>query len=285
MPAHCANGQWSEIDRRDFRRDTTRCRGTRGLGGTAQPKHLALRRQRETLPWTHPAPRSPRFGRTRRYSTTRRPYRARQPRQPPPATGSVVDLTSPRTVSRRCHAGRGRRASIEHRASSSARPGRSRAAGEPRPAQARPAAPRGCSTAISRSWVAHAVDCAATRSSPSRRLTGSQCRGDVLADQSGPVGEQPGLGDRRGPPPLGQQPRQHLTEPLRVTLVGAWTRIPAAAGQVRLPERRPPRSSRPPGLPRDAWFEHRRALRARGHDRSGQLTGRLIHRLSTGSCG
>ena len=76
--AHCANGQWSEIDRRDFRRDTTRCRGTRGLGGTAQPKHLALRRQRETLPWTHPARRSPRFGRTRRYSTTRRPYRARQ---------------------------------------------------------------------------------------------------------------------------------------------------------------------------------------------------------------
>jgi len=29
--------------------------------------------------------------------------------------------------------------------------------------------------AINRSWVAHAVDWAATRSSPSRRLTGSQC--------------------------------------------------------------------------------------------------------------
>ena len=67
---------------------------------------------------------------------------------------------------------------------------------------------------------------AATRSSPSRRLTGSQCVGDLRADQSGPVGEQPGLGDRRGPPPLGQQPRQHLAEPLRVTLVGVGAEYP-----------------------------------------------------------
>jgi len=68
-----------------------------------------------------------------------------EPRRPPPATGWVVDSTSPRTVTRRYHAGRGRSASIGDRASRSAQPARSHVAGEPRPAQARPAAPRGCS--------------------------------------------------------------------------------------------------------------------------------------------
>jgi hypothetical protein len=64
--------------------------------------------------------------------------------------------------------------------------------------------------------------------------------GDVLAHESGPIGEQPSLGDRRGPPPLGQQRRQHVAEPLRITLIGTGPGVSTRSGEVRLTDRGSP---------------------------------------------